>query len=318
MTRYTVEDYGRHLSRPASRKRVRRRRRRGSTIAVSMLILCTVIMVSAIGSALELCMPDAFAEEDIMCPLSSAQPIDSPAQGQDSGFASDLSQGAGTDETAGSTVPSQDTQGQTAGYDYSRPVPQSPAVDSSYFDEAVFIGDSRTEGMITATGLYNAKAFTHKGLTVDTAFKDLVVEIDGQYYTVVDALNYTSFNKVYIMLGINETGWIYSSKFIEGYVKIIDAIKAANPNAQIYVQEILPVSNSVSSTHDYIKNSKIDEYNQLLRQMAEEQQVYFIDTASSVAAEDGSLPEEAAVDGIHMKNSYCQKWLDYLKTHTVS
>ena len=191
-------------------------------------------------------------------------------------------------------------------------------MDSSYFDDAVFIGDSRTEGMITATGLYNAKAFTHKGLTVDTAFKDLVVEIDGQYYTVVNALNYTSFNKVYIMLGINETGWIYSSKFIEGYVKIIDAIKAANPNAQIYVQEILPVSNSVSSTHDYIKSSKIDEYNQLLRQMAEEQQVYFIDTATSVAAEDGSLPEDAAVDGIHMKNSYCQKWLDYLMTHTIN
>lgn len=314
MTRYTDEYYGRHLSRPASRKRVRRRRRRGSTIAVSMLILCTVIMVSAIGSALELCMPDAFAEEDIMCPLSSAQPIVSPSQEQGSVAATE----AGVDETGGSSVPSQDSQGQTAGYDYSQPVPQSPAVDSSYFDEAVFIGDSRTEGMITATGLYNAKAFTHKGLTVDTAFKDLVVEIDGQYYTVVDALNYTSFNKVYIMLGINETGWIYSSKFIEGYVKIIDAIKAANPNAQIYVQEILPVSNSVSSTHDYIKNSKIDEYNQLLRQMAEEQQVYFIDTASSVAAEDGSLPEDAAVDGIHMKNSYCQKWLDYLMTHTIN
>lgn len=197
-------------------------------------------------------------------------------------------------------------------------MPQSPAVDSSYFDDAVFIGDSRTEGMITANGLYNAKAFTHKGLTVDTAFKDLVVCIDEQYYTVVDALSHTDFNKVYIMLGINETGWVYSSKFIEGYGKIIDAVREANPDAVIYIQEILPVSNSVSSTHDYIKNSKIDEYNELLQQLAEEKQVYFIDTAKAVAASDGSLPEDAAVDGIHMKNSYCQKWLDYLMTHTVS
>ena len=153
---------------------------------------------------------------------------------------------------------------------------------------------------------------------MDTAFKDLVVCIDDKYYTVADALNYTSFNKVYIMLGINETGWIYSSKFIDGYGRIIDAVKAVNPDAAIYIQEILPVSNSVSATHDYIKNSKIDEYNQLLQQLAEEKQVYFIDTASAVAAEDGSLPEDAAVDGIHMKNSYCQKWLDYLMTHTVN
>lgn len=314
MARYTNENYGRHLSRSHSRRKVRHRRRRGSALAVSMLILCTVIMVSAMGSVLELCMPDAFAENKAMYPLSSSRPINSPAQSP--GYV--LIPEEGTDGAAGNAVSSQAGQSQTAAYDYSRPVPQSAAVDSSYFDDAVFIGDSRTEGMITATGLYNAKSFTHKGLTVDTAFKDLVVCIDDKYYTVADALNYTSFNKVYIMLGINETGWIYSSKFIDGYGRIIDAVKAVNPDAAIYIQEILPVSNSVSATHDYIKNSKIDEYNQLLLQLAEEKQVYFIDTASAVAAEDGSLPEDAAVDGIHMKNSYCQKWLDYLMTHTVN
>ena len=34
------------------------------------------------------------------------------------------------------------------GYDYGEPVPQSEVVDNSYFDNAVFIGDSRTEGLI--------------------------------------------------------------------------------------------------------------------------------------------------------------------------
>lgn len=298
MTRYNNENYGRHLSCSHSRKRARRKRRRSSSIALSMLIICTVVMVSAIASALELYMPDAFAAgSQEMTDLVPAQelaayelPPESPAP---------------EDGVAGS-------------YDYSRPVPQSPAVDDSYFNDAVFIGDSRTQGLITATGLYNATAFTHQGLTVDTAFKDLIVEIDGQYYTAIDALSRTQFNKVYIMLGINETGWIYSSKFIEGYGRIIDAVKAANPEAQIYVQEILPVSNSVSNSHDYIKNSKIDEYNQLLQQLADEKQVYFVDTASAVAGADGSLPEDAAVDGIHLKNSYCQQWLDYLKTHTVN
>ena len=280
MSRYIDDNYGRHLSRPAGRKRPRRRRRRGSAIAVSMLALCTVIMVSAIGSALELCMPDAFA-------AGSQDPASPEAEN-------------------GEPAPVQPSPNAAVSYDYSRPVPQSPAVDNSYFDDAVFIGDSRTQGLITATGLYNTTAFTHQGLTVDTAFKDLIAEIDGQYYTAVDALNHTHFSKVYIMLGINETGWIYSSKFI------------ANPEAQIYIQEILPVSNSVSNSHDYIKNGKIDEYNQLLQQLADEKQVYFVDTASAVAGADGSLPEDAAVDGIHLKNSYCQQWLDYLKFHTVS
>lgn len=298
MTRYNNENYGRHLSPSPSRKRVRRKRRRSSSIALSMLIICTVVMVSAIASALELYMPDAFAagsqELTDLVPAQELSAYELPSESP-----------APEDGVAGS-------------YDYSQPVPQSPAVDDSYFNDAVFIGDSRTQGLITATGLYNATAFTHQGLTVDTAFKDLIVEIDGQYYTAIDALSRTQFNKVYIMLGINETGWIYSSKFIEGYGRIIDAVRSANPEAKIYIQEILPVSNSVSSSHDYIKNSKIDEYNQLLQQLADEKQVYFVDTASAVAGADGSLPEDAAVDGIHLKNSYCQQWLDYLKSHTVS
>ena len=308
MSRYIDDNYGRHLSRPAGRKRPRRRRRRGSAIAVSMLALCTVIMVSAIGSALELCMPDAFAagsqELTDLVPAQELAAAEFPP--------------ASPEAENGEPAPVQPSPNAAVSYDYSRPVPQSPAVDDSYFNDAVFIGDSRTQGLITATGLYNATAFTHQGLTVDTAFKDLIVEIGGQYYTAVDALSHAQFSKVYIMLGINETGWIYSSKFIEGYGRIIDAVRSANPEAQIYIQEILPVSNSVSNSHDYIKNGKIDEYNQLLQQLADEKQVYFVDTASAVAGADGSLPEDAAVDGIHLKNSYCQQWLDYLKSHTVS
>ena len=78
------------------------------------------------------------------------------------------------------------------------------------------------------------------------------------------------------------------------------------------------MTNQVSATHSYIRNGKIAEFNRLLRQMAQEKQVYFIDTASAVAASDGSLPADAAFDGIHLKKDYCKKWLDYLKSHTAA
>lgn len=45
--------------------------------------------------------------------------------------------------------------------------------------------------------------------------------------------------------------------------------------------------------------------------------VYYIDTGAAVADDSGCLPEDAAIDGIHLKKPYCDKWLDYLKTHTV-
>lgn len=203
-------------------------------------------------------------------------------------------------------------------YDYSKPVPPSDPVELTYFDDAVFIGDSRTEGLFLNTGLSNATSFAHMGLMVDTVFTRPLINVNGEKVPVMDALKKTAFSKVYIMLGVNETGWAYSSVFVKKYGEIVDAIREINPEAVIYLQEIMPVSQKVSNTHSYVKNPKIMEYNQLLRQLAEEKQVYYIDTASAVAGADGTLPEDAAPDGIHLARAYCQRWLDYLMTHTVT
>ena len=220
------------------------------------------------------------------------------------------------DSTAGTEAGS--APNSPEGYDYSAPVPESPKTDSTWFDDAVFIGDSRTEGLILNTGLNNAIEYTHKGLMVDTVFTKPVIDMDGAKVTVMDALKTTQFRKVYIMLGINETGWPYNDVFIHKYGEVIDAVKEINPDAQIYVQQILPVSRTVSAEHSYIKNEKIAEYNALLQEMAEEKQVYFVAAAEAVADGDGALPEDAAVDGIHLKKEYCVKWLEDLESHTVS
>lgn len=215
-------------------------------------------------------------------------------------------------------TPPESTAAPTEGYVYSQPVPKSDKVETSYFDDAVFIGDSRTEGFIYNTGLANAKAYTHKGLTVSSAFDDPVIPLNGQKVSVTQALSQTQFAKAYLMFGINEAGWAYGEIFIKKYGELIDAVRQANPQAQIYIQSILPVSKKTSQTHEFAKKEKLDEYNQMLRQLAEEKQVYYLDVQSCMVDEDGFLPEQAAFDGIHLKQEYCLKWLDYLCTHTVS
>ncbi len=189
-------------------------------------------------------------------------------------------------------------------------------VDNSFFDDAVFIGDSRTEGFMIYEDV-NATSYTHKGLMVDTIFTSPVITQDGEKITVMEALKNTSFNKVYIMLGINETGWQSSYFFIQKYGEIIDEIKKINPDAIIYVESILPVSEKVSMNHSYIKKAKIDEYNVLIKEMVKEKGVYYLDISSAVANEAGYLPEDAATDGIHLNKKYCDKWLQYLKTHYI-
>ena len=185
------------------------------------------------------------------------------------------------------------------------------------FQGVLFIGDSRTEGLILYTGLSNATVYANQGLMVDTVFTSPVIQMDGQRLSVVEALKRTEFKKVYIALGINETGWAYESIFIDKYQKLIQEIQAINPQAILYIQEIMPVTAQTSQTHSYVKNDKIQRYNELLAKLAEEMGVYYIDTGAAGADDSGCLPEDAAIDGIHLKKPYCDKWLDYLKTHTV-
>lgn len=89
------------------------------------------------------------------------------------------------------------------------------------------------------------------GLMVDTFFTRPLFNVNGEKVPAIDALKATDFSKVYIMLGINETGWAYSSTFAQKYGEIIDAIREIDPDASIYVQAIMPVSQKVSSTHSY-------------------------------------------------------------------
>lgn len=288
----------------------RRKKQRKKKILLITLITIAVLAIAATGIVLFLNMPES--SENSESGLTSASQE----------LSSDLSGGISITEvpqdSSSESESSEEEPDIPMGYDYASPVPESEIVDNSYFDDAVFIGNSRTEGLILYTGLANAIPYTNKGLSVETVFTKDVINMDGEKIPVIDALKRTEFNKVYIMLGINETGWPYSSVFAEKYGEIVDKIKSINPDAIIYIQEILPVTAGVSQTHEYVKNERIDEYNELLRQMAEEKEVYYIDVANAVADENGCLPEDAATDGIHLNKAYCEKWLEYLKTHTVT
>ena len=128
------------------------------------------------------------------------------------------------------------------------------------------------------------------------------------------------YGKVYISLGINELGYNNDKGYYKNYCAAIDEIRRLQPKAVIYIQGLIPVNEEqaeASTGHDYLKNDHLRVYNDLMRQIAEEKQVAFLDLYSEFADENGSLPKEASRDGIHLVKESCQRWLDYLKTHTA-
>ena len=181
------------------------------------------------------------------------------------------------------------------------PVTKYVAVADDYFNDAVFIGDSRTEGFKMQSGPQNAVYLTSIGLKVDTV--------------AVDALREVPFKKAFIMLGINELGWVYSELFIEKYGELIDNIKKIEPQAQIYVQSILPVSRERSESDSIYNNENISKYNELIQQMAADKDIFYLNVAECVTNEEGYLYSDASTDGVHLNKKYCDKWIEYIKTH---
>lgn len=187
----------------------------------------------------------------------------------------------------------------------------------SYFDDAVFIGNSRTEGLKMYSGLTKSTFITEVGLTVDSIFTDYC-NISGGYKNLAfSELESREFGKVYIMLGMNELGWVYDDVFKEDYGKIIDRIREINPDAVIYIQSILPVSKWKDSNDSTYTIANVDRLNARLRELADEKEVHYVDVAEGIMDEEGYLPYEATLDGVHLVPEYCVKWLDYLKTHTA-
>ena len=223
-----------------------------------------------------------------------------------------------TPEPTPSPVPPEE---ELEAYDFSQPVPESEPVDNSYFEDAVFIGDSRTDGFMLYSGIGCGTNLTSNGLSIFEVTEKKAFTIDGTKYTLLDALGRQQYGKVYISLGINELGYYDDQGFYEAYCQTIDLIRQCQPHAVIYIQGLIPLNEDViaqTGGASYLKNDHLLIYNDLMKQVAEEKQVAFLDLNPYFAGEDGQLPAEASTDGIHLRKAYCEQWLEYLKAHTVS
>lgn len=183
-------------------------------------------------------------------------------------------------------------------------------------NNVAFIGDSRTQAFLMYAGLKDVQDYTNIGLMVDTALtKKFITNDNGEKITILEDLATKNIDTIYIMLGINELGWIYNDIFIKDYENLIDKILEVKPNCEIIVQSIIPVTKTKSEGDNIYNNDKITEYNNLIKDMANRKEIKYIDLCTVLADKSGNLPKEASTDGIHLNKEYCQKWLKYLKNN---
>jgi hypothetical protein len=182
--------------------------------------------------------------------------------------------------------------------------------DPSYFDDALFIGDSRTVGLRDYGTLKNADYFCSVGLAsykVDSEY------IDGNNFAGL--LQSKRYGKVYIMLGINEVGNDFEYT-INAYRSVVDTVKQYQPNAIIVVQANLHVTPEAETSS--ISNARINYLNSLMAQLADNKTVFYVDVNPIFDDPNGNLREDVSGDGIHFYGNYYPIWCEWLCMNTVA
>lgn len=89
------------------------------------------------------------------------------------------------------------------------------------------------------------------------------------------------------------------------YTKIIETIKEKLPETKIYLLAYYPVQEEMVKTYPsdlkYRDNARVKDANEtVVKRIAEEQGVTYLDVCEGLFDETGSQKKEFAVDGIHM------------------
>lgn len=189
------------------------------------------------------------------------------------------------------------------------------AVDESYFNDALFIGDSRFYGFMLWSGIPGANyCATSFNIFQYETFK--VVQTGNGKVPIFNALPYNAFTKIYIKVGLNEMG-SSEQRFEEKYAEIIARLREMEPRAIIYIHAVLPVTANKSATDRTHNNPNIIARNASLKQFALEQKCYFIDAGGVLSDGNGCLRPEMTGDGIHLSSRYMGVWKQYLMEHAV-
>ena len=167
--------------------------------------------------------------------------------------------------------------------------------------DKVFLGDSITDHGELQT-YFPGEVVLNRGIVEDDT-KGVLNRIDE----VVKR----NPEEVYILIGINDIG---GNVDIEEYRKNMEKIIQSfdHSSTKVIVQSILPVNNQ--EFENKISNETVHQFNEVLQQLAKENDIQYVDLNRHFENAYGQLKEEYTVDGIHLTGDGYDVWMEKLKS----
>ncbi len=104
--------------------------------------------------------------------------------------------------------------------------------------------------------------------------------------------------KIFILGGTNDLFYVNKETLINRYERVVDALIDSLPNSKIYLQSILPFNHSINKSLP--SNKKVKEVNDLIRQLAEQKHLTYINLYDIYSVND-ELNQKLTTDGIHLR-----------------
>lgn len=121
--------------------------------------------------------------------------------------------------------------------------------------------------------------------------------------------------KVFVYGGINVLRDSNIDVCVSDYGRLLDALRDVLPDADIYVQSIIPVSEEVGNTYN-ISPDTIRTYNDGIKNEASMRDMSFVDIYP-VYEKDGLINMDYSEDGVHIKDEAYSLWADVIRDEVL-
>lgn len=165
----------------------------------------------------------------------------------------------------------------------------------------VFLGDSISE-RLPLDAAFPGRNMVNRGIGGD--------HIPGVIERLDVSVERLEPERVYLLIGVNDLVWVKNKSindFVAQYSELLTKLEKAAPEATILVESVLPTRGTWAK-----HNAKVDEFNALIRPLAEGKGFDYVDLHPWMSDAEGELIAEYTIDGIHLSLEGNLAWLECL------
>jgi lysophospholipase L1-like esterase len=173
--------------------------------------------------------------------------------------------------------------------------------------DLVFIGDSITQGWENAGKSVWAEHYAKRNAV------NLGIGGDRTQHVLwrLENGNLENINPklAVLMIGTNNSGTNTSQQIAEGITAIVEKLRAKRPNTKILILGIFPRG----PDKDDAKRKINEGANEIVKKLADNKMVYFLDIGPKFLAPDGTLSKEVMPDLLHLNEASYRTWAEAIE-----